>query len=92
MLRSENSRGKTPSWRETTGARPAAGVESGHAPAAGLAGTRLLTKAIRATGLDDEVSRALSPWRRPWAIHDPGMIMADLAVCAAPASDFLARS
>ena len=49
----------------------------------GLAGARLLTETSRVTGLGNELSRALSAWRRPWAVHDPGKIMADLAVCVA---------
>ena len=52
-------------------------------PAVGLAGARLLTETSRVTGLGNELSRALSAWRRPWAVHDPGKIMADLAVCVA---------
>ena len=49
----------------------------------GLAGARLLTETSRVTGLGDELSRVLSAWRRWWAVHDPGKVMADLAVCVA---------
>ena len=65
------------------GLYPVVGVESGDVPAVGLAGARLLTETSRVTGLGDELSRALSAWRRSWAVHDPGKIMADLAVCVA---------
>ena len=49
----------------------------------GLAGVRLLTETSRVTGLGDELSRVLSAWRRWWAVHDPGKIILDLAVCVA---------
>ena len=66
-----------------TGLYPAVGVESGEVPAVGPAGARLLTGTVRATGLDVGLSGALAPWRRPLAVHDPGKIVADLALCAA---------
>lgn len=62
---------------------PAVGVEPGGVPAVGLAGVRLLTETSRVTGLGNEISRALSAWRRTWSVHDPGKVMADLAVCVA---------
>ena len=49
----------------------------------GLAGVRLLTETSGVTGLGDELSRVLSVWRRWWAVHDPGKIILDLAVCVA---------
>ena len=66
-----------------TGLYPQAGVEAGEVPAVGPAGARLLTGTVRATGLDTALSRALAPWRRPLAVHDPGKIIVDLALCAA---------
>ena len=68
---------------KNSGLYPAVGVECGDVPAVGLAGARLLTETIRVTSLGNELSRALSAWRGPWAVHDPGKIMADLAVCVA---------
>ena len=68
---------------KNSGLYPAVGVECGDVPAVGLAGARLLTETIRVTSLGNELSRALSAWRRSWAVHDPGKIMADLAVCVA---------
>ena len=47
----------------------------------GLAGVRLLTETSGVTGLGDELSQVLSAWRRSWAVHDPGKIILDLAVC-----------
>ena len=66
-----------------TGLYPAVGVEAGEVPAVGPAGARLLIGAIRAVGLDVGLSRALESWRRPLAVHDPGKIVVDLALCAA---------
>ena len=68
---------------KNSGLYPAVGVESGDVPAVGLAGARLLTETSRVTGLGNELSQALSAWRRTWSVHDPGKIMADLAVCVA---------
>ena len=72
-----------------TGLYPAVGVEAREVPAVGPAGARLLTGTVRATGLDTALSRALESWRRPLAVHDPGKIVADLALCAALGGDHL---
>ena len=72
-----------------TGLYPAVGVEAGEVPAVGPAGARLLTGTVRATGLDVGLSGALAPWRRPLAVHDPGKIIVDLALCAALGGDHL---
>ena len=42
-----------------------------------------LTETCRVTGLGNELSQALSAWRRPGSVHDPGKIILDLAVCVA---------
>lgn len=68
---------------KTSGLYPAVGVEAGDVPAVGLAGARLLTRAIEITGLGDEVCRALAPWRREGGVHDPGKIILDLALSLA---------
>ena len=72
-----------------TGLYPQAGAEAGEVPAVGPAGARLLTGTVRAVGLDVGLSGALAPWRRPLAVHDPGKIVADLALCAALGGDHL---
>lgn len=38
-------------------------------------------------GLSGERSQRLGPWRRPWAIHDPGKVVLDLAVAVALGGD-----
>ena len=68
---------------KNSGLYPVVGVESGQVPAVGLAGARLLTETSGVTGLGNELSQALSTWRRPGSVHDPGKIILDLAVCVA---------
>jgi hypothetical protein len=47
----------------------------------------LLVATARGAGLSRELSARLGPWRRPWAIHDPGKIVLDLAVAVALGGD-----
>jgi hypothetical protein len=54
------------------------------------AGAILLLDTIRAAGLDRALSRALGPWRKPTAVHDPAKILLDLAVSLAVGGDCLA--
>jgi hypothetical protein len=50
----------------------------------------LVTETVRVTGLDTELSKALGPWRRPLAAHDPGKVLLDLAVTLVLGGDALA--
>ncbi len=50
----------------------------------------LLVETVRKTGLDQALSAALAPWRKPRAIHDPGKILLDLALAVALGWDCLA--
>jgi hypothetical protein len=54
------------------------------------AGGLLLMEALRVTGLDRGLSRALARWRPARAVHDPGKVVADLAVMLALGGDCLA--
>ena len=54
------------------------------------AGALLLTQALRVTGLDRGLSAGLARWRPARAVHDPGKIVADLAVMLALGGDCLA--
>jgi len=58
--------------------------------AVGQAGGVLLTETVRVTGLDRELSAALSPWRKPLATHDPGKVLCDLAIALVLGGDCLA--
>jgi Transposase DDE domain group 1 len=54
------------------------------------AGGVLLTRVLRATGLDAGLSSGLGRWKARRAVHDPGKIIADLAVTLALGGDCLA--
>lgn len=83
MLRSVHDQERSTFVVKNIGLYPSVVAESGDVPAVGLAGARLLTETSRVTGLGNELSQALSTWRRSWAVHDPGKIILDLAVCVA---------
>ena len=75
---------------KNTGAYPRVHVDTARVAAVGQAGGVLLTETVRATGLDLALSDALSSWRKPFATHDPGKIVADLAIALALGGDALA--
>ena len=75
---------------KNTGAYPRVHVDTARVAAVGQAGGVLLTETVRATGLDLALSDALSSWRKPFATHDPGKIVADLAISLALGGDALA--
>jgi Transposase DDE domain group 1 len=54
------------------------------------AGGVLLTRTATAVGLDAALSAALARWRRPFARHDPGKVVLDLAISLAMGGDCLA--
>jgi hypothetical protein len=54
------------------------------------AGAVLLTKTLSVTGLDQGLLAGLQRWRAPRAVHDPGKIVADLAIALALGGDCLA--
>ena len=54
------------------------------------AGALLLIETARITGLQAGLSGGLGRWRPPRAVHDPGKIVADLAVAVALGGDCLA--
>jgi hypothetical protein len=54
------------------------------------AGAVLLVETVRKTSLDTAISAALTPWRKPRAVHDPGKILLDVALAVALGGDCLA--
>jgi len=54
------------------------------------AGAVALVETVRAAGLDQGLSHALSRWRKPCARHDPGKVVTDLALALAVGGDCLA--
>ncbi len=51
------------------------------------AGGVLLIETARRSGLSGQLARLLGRWRKPLAVHDPGKIVADLAVAVALGGD-----
>ena len=74
---------------KNTGAYPRVQVDTAAVRAVGHAGGVLLIEMVRVTGLDEALSAALSPWRKPFATHDPGKVVLDLAVMLALGGDAL---
>ena len=64
-------------------ARPALGVTADGKGLVSHAGTRLLADMAERSGLQDDLSVALSPLVRRRRRHDPGRVLVDLAVMAA---------
>jgi len=69
---------------------PRLSVDSAPVAAVGQAGGVLLTETVTTSGLGGELSAALSPWRKPLAVHDPGKVVLDLALTLALGGDCLA--
>ena len=74
----------------STGFYPRIQVDTANSGAVGQAGGVLLTETIAASGLGPVMSAALSPWRKPLAVHDPAKVVLDLAVTLALGGDCLA--
>jgi Transposase DDE domain group 1 len=75
---------------KNTSRRPKITVTADGSGVVSHAGGLLLTRALRVTGLDAGLSAGLGRWRAPRAVHDPGKIIADLAVTLALGGDCLA--
>ena len=69
---------------------PQVKVDFDRSGAVGQAGGVLLTRTVNATGLGGVLSAGLARWRKPFAVHDPGKIITDLAVSLALGGDCLA--
>jgi hypothetical protein len=73
-----------------TARRPKITVSADGTGIVSQAGGLLLTRTLRATGLDHGLSAALERWRPGRAVHSPGKIITDLAVTLALGGDCLA--
>lgn len=76
--------------KKRIGSYPRVRVEGGGHGVVSQAGAVLLVETIRKAGLDQAISGALAPWRRPRAVHDPGKIVLDVALAVALGGDCLA--
>ena len=63
--------------------RPWLSVIAGGESLVSHGGGVLLVETARRSGLCGQLTRLLGPWRLPSATHDPGKIVADLAVAVA---------
>lgn len=73
-----------------TAAYPQPRHDAGATRVVGQAGGMLLTKTAVVTGLTHGLSKSLGRWRKPFATHDPGKIVSDLAITLALGGDCLA--
>ncbi|MDQ1005886.1 hypothetical protein QFZ82_000371 [Streptomyces sp. V4I23] len=76
--------------KKRIGSYPRVRVEGGGRGVVSQAGGVLLVETIRKSGLDEAISAALEPWRRPRAVHDPGKVLLDVALAVALGGDCLA--
>jgi hypothetical protein len=75
---------------KNTACRPKIIVSADGSGIVSQAGALLLTQVLQLTGLRRQLSAGLVRWRAPRAIHDPGKIVADVAVTLALGGDCLA--
>lgn len=80
----------TPQVKKRIGSYPRVRVEGGGRGVVSQAGGVLLVETVRKAGLDRAISTALTPLRRPRAVHDPGKILLDVALAVALGDDCLA--
>lgn len=71
-----------------TGFYPSVRVDAAGDGVVSQAGGVLLTSMVKASGITAGLSAALEPWRKPFATHDPGKILTDLALSLATGGDF----
>jgi Transposase DDE domain group 1 len=76
--------------KKRIGSYPRVRTEGGGRGVVSQAGGVLLVETARKTGLDQAVSAALAPWRKPRTVHDPGKILLDVALAVALGGDCLA--
>jgi hypothetical protein len=67
--------------------RPWLSVIAGGESLVSHAGGVLLIETARRSGLSRDLTRLLGRWRKPLAVHDPGKVVADLAVAVALGGD-----
>ena len=75
---------------QPTGLYPPLTVDTTGKRVVSNAGAVLLVATAGKVGLDRTLSKALAPWRKQWAVLDPGKILLDLAISVAVGGDCLA--
>ena len=76
--------------KKRIGSYPHVRVEGGGRGVVSQAGSVLLMETVRKTGLDQAISAALAPWRKPRAVHEPGKVLLDVTLAVALGGDCLA--
>ncbi|MFG3022124.1 transposase, partial [Streptomyces sp. NPDC048254] len=76
--------------KKRIGSYPRVRVEGGGRAVDSQAGGVLLVETARKAGLDQAISAALTPWRKPRVVHDPGKTLLDVALAVALGGDCLA--
>ncbi len=76
--------------KQRSGLYPRVKVDAAGSGVVSQAGGVTLVETARVSGLDRELSAALSRWRRPTARHDPAKVVCDLAITLALGGDCLA--
>lgn len=76
--------------RNLIGLYPSLKVDTAGTGVVSNAGATLLAQTMTKVGLDRALSTVLGRWRRPTAVHDPGKIVADLAIAVALGGDCVA--
>jgi hypothetical protein len=76
--------------KQAIGSYPRPDIDTTGSAVVSHAGAVLLIDTIRAAGLDTALCGALSRWRLPLAVHDPGKVLLDLALGLAVGGDCLA--
>ena len=76
--------------KKRSGLYPRVGVDAAGSGVVSQAGGVTLVETLRVSGLDAALSRALAPWRKPTATHDPAKVVCDLALTLAVGGDCLA--
>jgi Transposase DDE domain group 1 len=76
--------------KQRIGRYPSLAVDGQGSSVVPNAGAVLLLSTAQTVGLDTVLSKAVAPWRRPLARHDPGKVLLDLAVSLAIGGDCLA--
>ncbi|GAA3977198.1 IS1380 family transposase [Streptomyces marokkonensis] len=82
--------GGTSQVKNSIGTYPRVHVQDDGRQVVSQAGSVRLVETACKTGLDQAISRALAPWRKPRAVHDPGKILLDVALAVALGGDCLA--
>lgn len=77
------TRESTPPVQKRIGSYPRVRVEGSDRGVVSQAGAVLLVETARKTGLGTAISAALTPWRKPRAVHEPGKVLLDVALTVA---------